>query len=597
MSLPPFNTSSTEPLQYLGQPKANPPNVFERDRPPTPNDDGNLYSIGDLWIDTVTDLAYILTDRTPTMAVWVLAGAASALNTLTGDVGGAVTAVAGNINVQGGAAGAISFSNGGAGQMDAQVLVDGVTITIVGNQLVASASAITFPVDNGGPGVPAPNFSLLGSTSTDFTNASGIETHVGATTDEMYIENRRFLSAFVVDPSATVGLRGEYTTPLAAATAASAAGGGVVYIRPGNYGGAFTLPAGVDLVGVSGFSTSQKVNLQGTLTVAAAGFNSISNIRFDTGASTGIDVTLVTELTIENCVIETTTGAAIDQTAGDVFVLDSDVSSSAGNAILSVAPGVSVSNSQVTGTVRSGTTGDVTLTNSFLNGQFTLTGTAEISFIRSNMDSGASQAVSAGAGTTFTALHSTIICNFAGDFIAGAGTFNYTSIILVGTSTTLDPALTINNPDWKPYGDTAGVVGVNAYDPADFSVDATTGVVSALGSSPLTGTATTVGAVTADIITIPGGAVAGMYQVECELSAFESTTPAGAWYSLSGGARTDGVTATEVGSEDRENGEDAALTAANATIVVSGNDIIVRVLGVAGLTVNWSAEAYAIFVS
>lgn len=138
--------------------------------------------------------------------------------------------------------------------------------------------------------------------------------------------------------------------------------------------------------------------------------------------------------------------------------------------------------------------------------------------------------------------------------------------------------------------------GICHFDSADFTVDAN-GFVSLIGASPIVGTTTTVGAVTADILTIAGGAVAGMYQLEAELACFESSGPGGGWYSMSGGFRTTGAATTKVGTEDRENGEDAALSGANVTYVASGNNMIVRVLGVAGLTINWRAEAYATFVS
>ena len=134
----PHFLGSKDPLQYLGVPETNPPDVFERERAPLVTDDSTLYNLGDIWIDTNSSDAFVLTDRTENAAMWVMLGsAAGSVNTLTGDIGGAISPSASNINIQGGAAGAISFSNGGAGQMDALVLVDGVTVTIVGNALTA----------------------------------------------------------------------------------------------------------------------------------------------------------------------------------------------------------------------------------------------------------------------------------------------------------------------------------------------------------------------------------------------------------------------------------------------------------------------------
>lgn len=108
-------------------------------------------------------------------------------------------------------------------------------------------------------------------------------------------------------------------------------------------------------------------------------------------------------------------------------------------------------------------------------------------------------------------------------------------------------------------------------------------------SNEHTGTATTVNAVTANIITVALGAVAGTFQFEARVKAFESTTPAGAGYNVYGTFRTDGATATLIGNQDVFN-EDAALSTADAYFIASGNNAVLQVLGVAGLTINWVAE-------
>jgi len=144
--------------------------------------------------------------------------------------------------------------------------------------------------------------------------------------------------------------------------------------------------------------------------------------------------------------------------------------------------------------------------------------------------------------------------------------------------------------------------GVCHFDSADFSVDAD-GFVSALGASPITGITTTSDGAgqTQTIIKVLGGAVAGCYQVECELVGFNTTTPAGGlgWYSLSGGFRTDGVgPATKDGTtEDKEVGEGAAMAGANVLFTINGNDLDIEVVGIAAQVINWRAEAFTIFVS
>lgn len=102
--------------------------------------------------------------------------------------------------------------------------------------------------------------------------------------------------------------------------------------------------------------------------------------------------------------------------------------------------------------------------------------------------------------------------------------------------------------------------------------------------------ATTVGAVTANIITIPLGATPATFQISGIVKAFEATGPAGAGYEVYGTVRTDGVTATLIGNQDVFN-EDASLANADAYFTVSGNNAILQVLGVALLTINWEATA------
>jgi hypothetical protein len=101
--------------------------------------------------------------------------------------------------------------------------------------------------------------------------------------------------------------------------------------------------------------------------------------------------------------------------------------------------------------------------------------------------------------------------------------------------------------------------------------------------------ATTVGATTANLITVPLGPIAGTYQFEARVKAYEATTPAGAGYNVYGTLITDGTTARLVGNQDVFN-EDAVLELADAYFIASGNNAVLQVLGVTGLTINWVGE-------
>jgi len=127
-------------------------------------------------------------------------------------------------------------------------------------ELVGGPAASTFPVDNGGPGVPSSGaMSLLGSTSVDFPDPSGIETHVGATTNQIYLEDRRWLSAFVVDPSATVGLRGTFTTIQAAINAATPST--AIYVRPGTYAETLTFLPDMAIIAIGSDGKNRSTSL------------------------------------------------------------------------------------------------------------------------------------------------------------------------------------------------------------------------------------------------------------------------------------------------------------------------------------------------
>jgi hypothetical protein len=84
--------------------------------------------------------------------------------------------------------------------------------------------------------------------------------------------------------------------------------------------------------------------------------------------------------------------------------------------------------------------------------------------------------------------------------------------------------------------------------------------------------------------------VAGTFQFEARVKGFESTTPAGTGYNVYATLITDGITATLVGNQSVFN-ESPALVAADAYFIASGNNAVLQVLGVALLTIDWSAES------
>ena len=104
------------------------------------------------------------------------------------------------------------------------------------------------------------------------------------------------------------------------------------------------------------------------------------------------------------------------------------------------------------------------------------------------------------------------------------------------------------------------------------------------------GTGTTIGAVTADLITLNLGAVPTTYIIEAKVCGFENTTPAGAGYNLICIARTTGAAASIVAAQDKYVAEAAALLGCDGNFVAVGNTIVVRITGTAGLTIRWKAS-------
>ena len=161
-------------------------------------------------------------------------------------------------------------------------------------------------------------------------------------------------------------------------------------------------------------------------------------------------------------------------------------------------------------------------------------------------------------------------------------------------------------------GDTGGVVGpdgsynidINGATSTTNNTDGIT-VVGTPGSNLLevtltnraVGSVTTTDATATALITLPAGATPGTYQLTGYISAFESSTPAGATYSTRGGFRTTGAAVTEIGAESTTTAEEAALSACFIELVASSNNIILRVTGLVGTTINWAAKLEFVFVS
>lgn len=135
----------------------------------------------------------------------------------------------------------------------------------------SAATPLSFPCDSG-TATPAANTltvsgQLAGTIPAVFTIGAG------STID---VEDRTWTTSLVVDPSATVGLRGTFQTITAALAAATA--GQTIFIRPGTYTENITMVAGVNLAAyeASGFNENTKIN--GQISCSYSGTCSISGL-------------------------------------------------------------------------------------------------------------------------------------------------------------------------------------------------------------------------------------------------------------------------------------------------------------------------------
>lgn len=110
----------------------------------------------------------------------------------------------------------------------------------------------------------------------------------------------------------------------------------------------------------------------------------------------------------------------------------------------------------------------------------------------------------------------------------------------------------------------------------------------------LQGTVTTADATPTPIITFTPSVV-GSYTLETRITAYNTTDTLGAGYSLFGTARYDGVNSNLCGTADRIVNEETGMESASVTFTVSGANILINAVGLAGKTIKWSAVSLYTF--
>lgn len=132
------------------------------------------------------------------------------------------------------------------------------------------------------------NINLL-SYNPSVANVTNVYNSTGLATGNLQVEHKAWLTALVVDPSATIGTRGTFQTITAALAAASS--GQVIFLRPGTYTENLTLKSGVDLVAFTSDFDNGIVEIVGKLTYTAAGTVNIQEIKLTTNGDYFLSVT------------------------------------------------------------------------------------------------------------------------------------------------------------------------------------------------------------------------------------------------------------------------------------------------------------------
>ncbi|KKL09742.1 hypothetical protein LCGC14_2562820, partial [marine sediment metagenome] len=243
--------------------------------------------------DTAANDFWKLVFKDSTQGIWnKMAGTTAVAETLTGDAGGAVGPDgAFNINVLGGT-GIDTTGNPGTNT---------ITIALSGGGIAVD----TITGDAGGAVPPnaAGNFNFLGNSGA-FLNGMQFTGTAGSNT--MTAKDLRNITVFVVDPTAG---ETEYQTVQAAVTAANAAGGGTVYVRPGAYVEDLTLFDAVDITAAVATPAGFETTIVGSHTPPAAGAMSFRNLALtDTTNILNSAVAGTTTIVIIDCITEIDNG-------------------------------------------------------------------------------------------------------------------------------------------------------------------------------------------------------------------------------------------------------------------------------------------------
>lgn len=401
--------------------------------------------------------------------------------------------------------------------------------------------------------------------------------------NQLQLTNLTKLSPFVVD--SVVGAA-PYSTIQDALDAANAASGGMVFVRPGTYTENLTLYDETQIIGAVGLGDFGALVIDGVHTPPATGSFIFRNIRLESAThifSSAVAGSAILTIIDANIVITNGylfnllnwTGTFVTFDLADQSTNNGMVNNTGGATCFFVAAthGAGSGNTMIT-------SGPVVMQEVDLNCPW-------------DSQTGSSIACD------YTIFSQNVTCsnNSTGNFSSCRFTTGATQALTMSSSASMEIANSTidssNNPSIGGAG--AGnlqLKGISYMDNAQIAP----GVNTAFLHHDVLGNGSTVGAVTADLITYALRNVTAVYQFTVDVSGISATGDA-IGGRLVGTIKTTGAASSIVNTVDQTINSDAALAVADVTVIAAGNNLVVRATGVAGETISWNAYLHLLLIN
>lgn len=444
------NRPQAETLYGLPQPLQSNlyPNIISR-RAPTAEDIG--YPLGQGWVDKTGADFYVLVNVAAGVATWALAAAdAGPLNTLTGDSGGAISPVSGNIDILGGSG----------------VVVDGTAGTLTISLTGGGTAMDSFVPDAGtNPVVPtALGAVTMAGTANQITTTGGLNSLTFSVP-----------SAFIAPGSIAATTTVSSTTTMTAGTGLTVTTGNLA-VSAGNANVTGNVVASKSASGSN--VTVQATNSDNTSGTSNAG------VEIAAGGSAGGDPYLSFQI---SGVGASTMTMGLDNSASDTFVISNSATIGTSNALtLTQAGALGITDAITAGTGITATTGDIAASSGNVSASGTVTGGTGVTATTGDVTATAG-AVNAGTSMTatlgdITATNGNLSLATAGNKIiiaTGANASVGTSGVMSGSPGAVTVATTACSATAKVFycrattGGTPGDVSITAQDGTGFTLTST----------------------------------------------------------------------------------------------------------------------------